>query len=115
MLSLFAVPVLYAQAHSPDSTDLLPGLCMLSQSWLQEAIVDGFRPDAFAGQEQADLGQWFDDRKVQVQIQASDVMQTPAKCDSCCSSSLVALCSCKQATRCCWVEPAGHARQTDPL
>ncbi|KAF6257019.1 hypothetical protein COO60DRAFT_1655857 [Scenedesmus sp. NREL 46B-D3] len=65
----------YVLAHSPDSTDLLPGLCMLSQSWLQEAIVDGFRPDAFAGQEQADLGQWFDDRKVQALAAVNSMQQ----------------------------------------
>lgn len=60
------------QAHSPDSSDLLPGLYVLSQAWLQEAVVGGFRPDAFEGQAAADLGQWFAARRVQLYIQASE-------------------------------------------
>jgi hypothetical protein len=63
--------LLVLQAHSPDSADLLPGLYMLSQAWLQEAVLGGFRADAFAGQTAADLGQWFDARQVQLYIQAS--------------------------------------------
>jgi hypothetical protein len=60
------------QAHSPDSSDMLPGLYTLSQAWLQEAVVAGFRPDALTGQTAADLGQWFAARKVQLYIQASE-------------------------------------------
>jgi hypothetical protein len=62
---------LVLQAHSPDSSDLLPGLYTLSQAWLQEAVVGGFRADAFAGQTAADLGQWFAARQVQLYIQVS--------------------------------------------
>lgn len=56
--------------HSPDETDLLPGIYVLGERWLQEAVMGSFRQDSREPQgDVANLGAWFDSRTVQAYIQ----------------------------------------------
>jgi hypothetical protein len=83
VLLLLLLLLVFAQAHSPDRSDLLPGLYMLSQAWLQEAVLGGFRPDAAEGQEAGDLGLWFAAGRVQLYIQAGGWQQQLEPADEC--------------------------------
>lgn len=55
--------------HSPDPSDLLPGLYVLTESWLQEAVLASFRQDTQTTQEPVSLRAWFTAKPVQWYIQ----------------------------------------------
>ena len=61
------------QGHSgTDGDDLLPGVCMLSQRWLEEAVLSGFgQADDHKGvdKDEADLAAWFEDGRVRFYLQ----------------------------------------------
>ncbi|KAF8059215.1 ARC6 [Scenedesmus sp. PABB004] len=65
----------FVLAHSPDPTDLLPGLYALAQAWLQEAVLGSFRPPP-PGAACADLGVWFDSRAVRLYAQAAAALRS---------------------------------------
>lgn len=59
--------------HSPDEGDLLPGIYVLGETWLQEEVLGGFRQDRQDMQPEqhvsASLSSWFDCKTVQRYIQ----------------------------------------------
>ncbi len=49
------------QENSPDPLDPLPGMCALTQSWLQEAVLGSFRETADAAVlQKVSLDEWFE-------------------------------------------------------
>jgi hypothetical protein len=69
----------FAQAHCPDSSDLLPGVYALAQCWMQQGILGPFRQQSGAvsleqqPQEPGDmdLAPWFDSLLVRLVILVS--------------------------------------------
>ncbi len=60
-------PLAYIREHSRQSPDLLPGLCLYSERWLQEELFPHFRD--FPDQE-ANLKDYFADPKVQAYLES---------------------------------------------
>lgn len=66
------------QQHSQDSPDLLPGLCLYGEQWLQQEVLSQFRDLAHC---KLTLTEYFADRKVQAyleQIYPTTQMQNSA-------------------------------------
>ncbi len=60
-------PLAFIREHSQGSPDLLPGLCLYSESWLQNEVFPHFRDLA---QKQASLKEYFADEQVQAYLEA---------------------------------------------
>jgi hypothetical protein len=60
-------PLAFIRENSQDSHDMLPGLCLYSESWLQNEVFPHFRDLA---QEQASLKAYFADKQVQAYLEA---------------------------------------------
>lgn len=58
------------QEHSPDSSDLLPGLCALSQSWLGDVVLSSFR-ETSGNSKVPTLTPWFDNFRVSTYLRVS--------------------------------------------
>ncbi len=57
----------FIREKSQDSPDLLPGLCLYSEQWLQQEVFPHFRDLA---QQQASLKEYFADRQVQAYLES---------------------------------------------
>lgn len=57
----------FIREKSQDSPDLLPGLCLYSEQWLQQEVFPHFRDLA---QQQASLKDYFADRQVQAYLES---------------------------------------------
>jgi hypothetical protein len=57
----------FIREKSQDSPDLLPGLCLYSEKWLQQEVFPHFRDLA---QQQASLKEYFADRQVQAYLES---------------------------------------------
>ncbi len=55
----------YIRKNSPTATDLIQGLCRYSELWFQSQVYPHFLD---LSQQQASLGQYFEDRQVQVYL-----------------------------------------------
>ncbi|MEG4069674.1 IMS domain-containing protein [Microcoleus sp. Pol11C2] len=60
-------PLAFIREHSQDSPDLLPGLCLYAEHWLQEEVFPHFRDLA---NESVSLKDYFADPKVQAYLEA---------------------------------------------
>ena len=60
-------PLAFIREHSQGSPDLLPGLCLYSERWLQTEVFCHCRDLA---NQQASLQEYFDDRDVQTYLEA---------------------------------------------
>ncbi|MBE9094553.1 IMS domain-containing protein [Tychonema sp. LEGE 07203] len=60
-------PLAFIREHSQDSPDLLPGLCLYAEHWLQEEVFPHFRDLA---SESVSLKDYFADPKVQAYLEA---------------------------------------------
>lgn len=60
-------PLALIREHSQGSPDLLPGLCLYTESWLQNEVFPNFRDLA---NQQASLKEYFADRHVQAYLEA---------------------------------------------
>lgn len=60
-------PLAFIRENSQGSPDLLPGLCLYSEGWLQNEVFPNFR-DLAAGK--ASLKEYFADRQVQADLEA---------------------------------------------
>ncbi|MEG4092303.1 IMS domain-containing protein [Microcoleus sp. Pol12B4] len=60
-------PLAFIREHSQDSPDLLPGLCLYAEHWLQEEVFPHFRDLA---NESVSLKEYFADPKVQAYLEA---------------------------------------------
>jgi len=60
-------PLAFIREHSQGSSDLLPGLCLYSERWLQTEVFPHFRDLA---QQQASLKEYFADEQVQTYLEA---------------------------------------------
>ena len=60
-------PLAFIREHSQGSPDLLPGLCLYSESWLQTEVFQHFRD---LTQQQASLKDYFADPQVQAYLEA---------------------------------------------
>nr|WP_228056397.1 IMS domain-containing protein [Microcoleus sp. LEGE 07076] len=60
-------PLVFIREHSQDSPDLLPGLCLYAEHWLQEEVFPHFRDLA---SESVSLKDYFADPKVQAYLEA---------------------------------------------
>ncbi|MEG4172634.1 MULTISPECIES: IMS domain-containing protein [unclassified Microcoleus] len=60
-------PLAFIREHSQDSPDLLPGLCLYAEHWLQEEVFPHFRDLA---NESVSLKDYFADSKVQAYLEA---------------------------------------------
>jgi hypothetical protein len=59
------------QEHSPDASDLLPGVFALAQCWLNEAVLGSFRDDE--AQAPVELAGWFNAWHVRLCIMVSEL------------------------------------------
>jgi curved DNA-binding protein CbpA len=60
-------PLAFIREHSQDSPDLLPGLCLYAEHWLQEEVFPHFRDLA---NQSVSLKDYFADPKVQAYLEA---------------------------------------------
>lgn len=60
-------PLAYIRENSQDSPDLLPGLCLYSERWLQTEVFPQFQDLA---QQRASLKDYFADKQVQAYLEA---------------------------------------------
>jgi len=60
-------PLAFIREHSQDSPDLLPGLCLYAEHWLQEEVFPHFRDLA---NQPVSLKDYFADSKVQAYLEA---------------------------------------------
>ncbi len=60
-------PLAFIREHSQDSPDLLPGLCLYAEHWLQEEVFPHFRD---LSQQSVSLKDYFADSKVQAYLEA---------------------------------------------
>ncbi|MEG3881762.1 IMS domain-containing protein [Microcoleus sp. herbarium7] len=60
-------PLAFIREHSQDSPDLLPGLCLYAEHWLQEEVFPHFRDLA---SQSVSLKDYFADPKVQAYLEA---------------------------------------------
>jgi len=60
-------PLAFIREHSQGSPDLLPGLCLYGERWLQTEVFPHFRD---LGQQQASLKDYFADEQVQAYLEA---------------------------------------------
>lgn len=60
-------PLAFIREHSQGSPDLLPGLCLYSENWLQKEVFPNFRDLA---DWQASLKEYFADQQVQAYLEA---------------------------------------------
>ena len=60
-------PLAFIREHSQDSPDLLPGLCLYAEHWLQEEVFPHFRDLA---NQSVSLKDYFADSKVQAYLEA---------------------------------------------
>ena len=60
-------PLAFIREHSQGSPDLLPGLCLYGERWLQTEVFPHFRD---LGQHQASLKDYFADEQVQAYLEA---------------------------------------------
>ncbi len=60
-------PLVFIREHSQDSPDLLPGLCLYAEHWLQEEVFPHFRDLA---NQSVSLKDYFADPKVQAYLEA---------------------------------------------
>ena len=57
----------FIREKSPDSPDLLPGLCLYTEKWLQQEVFPHFRD---LGKQKAALKDYFADRQVQAYLES---------------------------------------------
>ncbi|KAK9819960.1 hypothetical protein WJX72_004490 [[Myrmecia] bisecta] len=59
----------FVMDHSPEADDLLPGLCVLSERWLADVAISGFREMQGA---QVSLNTWFENPRVKLYLKVLD-------------------------------------------
>lgn len=74
-------PLAFIREHSQGAPDLLPGLCLYSESWLQDEVFPNFRD--LANQE-VSLKEYFADQQVQAYLEAlpTDLEVTDLKAET---------------------------------
>jgi hypothetical protein len=68
----------FIQEHSQDSPDLLPGLCLYAEQWLQKEVFPHFRDLA---SQSASLKEYFADKQVQTYLEQMPVEAAPSAAD----------------------------------
>jgi curved DNA-binding protein CbpA len=74
-------PLAFIREHSQGAPDLLPGLCLYSESWLQNEVFPNFRDLANQG---VSLKEYFADQQVQAYLEAlpTELEATDAKAET---------------------------------